>query len=282
MEPMILDLRKINKGKPLKDYYHSFQLRKDSTGELQTLKNEIEYCIKGMFNIRDFLYNEKVNNEKQMELPEWYPPILYEKNCHYIVGAYELLTLGLFNPAHSLIRTIIEDIWIIYMTSFDTKEYIHNYHKIKHTEFCHLYNMDNEFTLEGINKRDYNNYSISMRLYNKKTQKEMYTVYSKLSDSVHSSITGHIYNGKADLKKVKEEYENLLNIIFANIAAMWEIYHDKELIEYNDYLLYYIDFIGKYLGKLTNFSPNSEKYKPKIQSTWDYFKPQNNDKSSNA
>jgi hypothetical protein len=156
-----------------------------------------------------FWLSDEIGNLSKKYPAEWNPNIqkqiahtFYNRNLHYLYGAFELALSGLCDPSYNNIRTIYESIlkmYYLWAYPLDTDN-VHN-------------------DMVSPKRPKYGHNFLIQRLYTEATQQSMRNFFHEISAKAHASYTGVATTLYYSPKQVKDCLLSILLVSFYNVAA---------------------------------------------------------------
>lgn len=208
--------------------------------EIEIYKDIIEYSLY-LYQATNKIYNAiyKSTGITVNEKDTWISR-MYEKNCIYLISAYELCRYGFINPAYVILRSVFEVVDQIYLVQFTSVE-SNLFLKMELNDQTQLIKADTEEI-----RRKYNYFSpkkVRDILYEENTTKlaEIEEFYKSISKRAHASVKSSHSSFTVDQDMLDDTLLGILSLGIANLIAYWEVRFDV----FNDNEIRKFDFILK-------------------------------------
>jgi hypothetical protein len=241
----------------LQNRKNDISLKFDNTIDIFQDSIEVSFYLydnlQSKVNERYETIREKVTGPKSLI------PFLFLRNIHYLIAANELVLLGLINPSNLNLRTVFENITMIYLLNVTNEEADIYYKKEKETL---TEDEENDFR----NKYSWlsQNY-IRKILYTKEKNDEVKEYYGAASNSAHPTVKGTMLDIEINYDAVIDSLKTSLALSAANLIAFHESYFEMIEVKEVDEIAFSLERISIELNnQITNIIPNNPKVADKL------------------
>jgi hypothetical protein len=162
---------------------------------------------------------------------------MYERNCIYLISAYELCRCGLINPANVILRSIFEvvdQIYLMRLTSTESDLFL----KMDLQDQIPLNSRDSEKIQKKY--RRFSPAKVREILYEKNTKRlDVKKFYEIISKRAHPSVKSAYSSFTTNPDMLDDTLLGIISLGIANLIAYWEAQFDV----FTDYEVGKFDFI---------------------------------------
>ncbi len=208
--------------------------------KMEICEDIIEYSL-NLYQATNKIYNAKyistgiTVNEKDTWISR-----MYEKNCIYLISAYELCRYGFINPAYVVLRSVFEvvdQIYLMRLTGIESDLFL----KMELKDQTPLSEADTKKI-----KHKYSYFSpskVKKILYEENTKKlsDITEFYGLISKRAHACVNSSNSSFTVDQGMLDDTLIGILSLGIANLIAYWEVRFDI----FNDNEIRKFDFILK-------------------------------------
>ena len=207
-----------------------------------------------------------------------FPSLYFQRNAHYLVGAFSLLNMGLTNQATAILRTIFETILESYLIILNlcvsdlpqniTQELTEGE---KGTSLSELISKNKVSNLSEEENKLFKKIKhlapriIRQTLYTKEKKEQIDKFYAVLSEMSHPTITGMMSEIEYNLNDIKDKMKLLLALGATNLIVISEAHFlelpQEEKVKTDELL----NVIFCHLKAVPDLIPDKEKHKKKLK-----------------
>ena len=223
----------------------------------------VRQAIEDSFWLNSMITEELLRQYEQtgtkLEGPSTMPPLLYDRNCHYLWASFELISIGMNNPCLATLRPVYEGILHIYIFHLTRRE-----GELLYKEYVGVLTPEEEKEFRGKYKR-LSPSTIRRILYSDKTRKWFDKFYGIISAASHATIRELIGDQQYKAEVTEDRLNVLLGLCFSNMLAINEVYFENIFDKRKEEIVPKLENILDEIKAVPNIVPDNPEFSNAIR-----------------